>query len=60
MTSGGSTSRRFGDRRPLRNFIFSFLLHKAEKIRAILPRIGFENHFFTIIATLLDKMPPPY
>ncbi len=49
--SGGSTSRRFGDRHPLGNLIFSFFLHKNETIRVILLRIGFENRFFSMIAT---------
>jgi hypothetical protein len=35
------------DRHPVGDFIFVFLLYKNEKIRIILRRIGFENHFFT-------------
>jgi hypothetical protein len=64
--SGGSTSRRFSDRHPLGNLIFSFFLHKNEKIRVILPRKDFENRFFSMIATpwinrhlLTDFLDPP-
>ncbi len=46
------------DRHPLGNFIFSIFLHKNEKIRVILPRIGFENRFFTMVAAPSDKPPP--
>jgi hypothetical protein len=49
--NGGSTSRRFGDRHLLGNLIFSFFLHKNEKIRVILPQKGFENRFFSMTAT---------
>ncbi len=50
IDSGGSTSRRFGDRHPLSNLIFSFFLHKNEQIRVILPQKGFENRVFSMIA----------
>jgi hypothetical protein len=45
---------------PFETLLFSFFLHKTEKIRVILPRMGFKNHFFTMIATPLDKVPPPH
>jgi hypothetical protein len=51
VISGGSSDWRSGDRHPLGISIFSFFLHKNEKIRVILPRIGFENRFFSIVAT---------
>jgi hypothetical protein len=35
----------------LGNLIFSFFLHKNEKIRVILPQKGFFNRFFSMIAT---------
>jgi hypothetical protein len=52
--SGGSTSRRFGDRHPLGNLIFSFFLHKNEKIRVILPRKPFFLHDRHPLTDFLD------
>jgi hypothetical protein len=58
--SGGFSSKRFADHHPLWNFIFSFFLKKNEKIPVILPRRGFENRFFTLVATPSDKPPSPH
>jgi hypothetical protein len=59
-SSSGSTSRRFGDRHPLGNLIFSFFLHKNEKTRVILPRKGFGNRFFLHDRhSLPDFLDPP-
>jgi hypothetical protein len=49
--SGGSSGWRSGDRHPLGIPISSFFPHKNEKIRVILPRIGFKNRFFCMVAT---------
>jgi hypothetical protein len=53
LVSGRSTVQRSGDRRPLENLVFAFFLPESEKIRFVLPQIGFENYIFSMIATPL-------
>jgi hypothetical protein len=48
---------RTGDRRPLRIFFSIFPQQKRKKKGVVLPQIGFENRFLTMIAAHSDKPP---